>query len=202
MPQCRVPDQPAPDSAEIQTHRMDFSNQAPIIGYSLTPTKFRRQLWEIATYEIKPRLNRLNGVGSILVQGGQEPEFHIMVDPARMLRTQVSVMDILNAVNRTNIIDSPGLLTQKHQLFLGLVTGQARGPEDIGSIVIKNVNNAPVRVDDIGKVEHGIAPVYTTVTANGRRAVLVSVSRQPEKYCCSCGRSAPRKCRAYASSCG
>jgi CzcA family heavy metal efflux pump len=170
-----------PPTAQIQTHRMDFSNQAPIIGYSLTSDNVpQTELWEIATYEIKPRLNRLNGVSSILVQGGQEPEFHIMVDPSRMLRAKVSVMDILNAVNRTNLIDSPGLLTQKHQLFLGLVTAQARGPEDLGNIVIKNVNNVPVRVDDIGQVERGIAPVYTTVTANGHRAVLVSVSRQPE----------------------
>src|SRR5262249_51845922 len=51
-----------PPTAQIQTHRMDFSNQAPIIGYSLTSDKVpQTELWEIATYEIKPRLNRLHG---------------------------------------------------------------------------------------------------------------------------------------------
>src|SRR5215831_7447100 len=96
-----------PSTAQIQTHRLDFAS-FPIIGYSLTSDKVSQtDLWEIATYDIKPRLNRLNGVAMVQVQGGQQPEFHIMVDPAKMLRTKVSVMDILNAVNHTNVIDSP-----------------------------------------------------------------------------------------------
>src|SRR5213075_2456330 len=103
-----------PATARIQTHRLDFAS-FPIIGYSLTSDKVpQTQLWELATYDIKPRLNRLSGVASVLVQGGQQPEFHIMVDPSRMLRSQVSVMDILNAVNRTNVVDSPGLLNRNH----------------------------------------------------------------------------------------
>src|SRR6185295_6389577 len=104
------------------------------------------QLWELATYDIKPRLNRLSGVASVLIQGGQEPEFHVTVDPSRMLRARVSVADVLAAINRTNIIDSPGLLSRNHQLFLGLVTAQVHSPDDIGNIVVKSVNNVPVRV--------------------------------------------------------
>src|SRR6476620_11332053 len=77
-----------PSTAQIQTHRLDFSS-FPIIGYSLTSDKVpQTDLWEIATYEIKPRRNRLSGVASVLVQGGQRPEFHVTVDPARMLRTR------------------------------------------------------------------------------------------------------------------
>src|SRR5204863_5257409 len=124
-----------PATAQIQTHRLDFSS-FPIIGYSLTSDKVpQTDLWEIATYEIKPRLNRLNGVATVLVQGGQEPEFHITVDPALMVRAHVSVNDILGAINHTNIIDSPGLLARKHQLFLGLVNGQVHSPGEIGDVV-------------------------------------------------------------------
>ena len=111
-----------PSTAKIETHRLDFSS-FPIIGYSLTSDKVSQtDLWETATYDIKPRLNRLNGVASVLIQGGQTPEFHVVVDPAKMLRSKVGIMDILNAINHTNVIDSPGLLSRNHQLFLGLVT--------------------------------------------------------------------------------
>ena len=64
----------------------------------------------MATYDLKPQLNRLNGVATVVVQGGQEPEFHITPDPAKLLATSVTVTDILDAVRRTNLIDSPGLL--------------------------------------------------------------------------------------------
>src|SRR6202158_116087 len=88
-----------PSTARVEAHRLDFAS-FPILGYSLTSDKIpQTQLWEIATYDIKPRLNRLIGVASILVQGGQQPEFQITPDPARMLRAHVRLQDILDAVN-------------------------------------------------------------------------------------------------------
>src|SRR3989475_8610784 len=169
-----------PPTAKIETNRMDFAS-FPIIGYSLTSDKVpQTDLWELATYDLKPRLNRLSGVATVVVQGGQQPEFHVTVDPSRMLRARVSVNDILGAINHTNVIDSPGLMSRNHQLFLGLVNGQVHSPEEIGNVVIKTVNNVPVRVGDIGTVGPAIAPAYTVVTANGKPAVLLSISRQPD----------------------
>jgi CzcA family heavy metal efflux pump len=169
-----------PATAQIQTHRLDFSS-FPIIGYSLTSdTVPQTDLWELATYQIKPRLNSLPGVASVLIQGGHRPEFHVTVDPAQMLRAKTSIADIVNAVNRTNVVDSPGLLDRNHQLFLNLVDAQVHSVEDIGNVVIKHVNNIPVRVRDIGTVAPATEPVYTVVSANGKPALLLSVNRQPD----------------------
>jgi multidrug efflux pump subunit AcrB len=169
-----------PSTAQIESHRLDFAS-FPILGYSLTSEKIpQTQLWEIATYDMKPRLNRLNGVATVLVQGGQQPEFQVTPDPSKMLRAHVTVQDILDAANHTNIVDSPGLLSRNHQLFLGLVDSQVHNADDIGNMVIKNVGDAPVRVHDIGTVAASAAPNYTVVTANGKPAVLLSISRQPE----------------------
>ena len=169
-----------PSTAQIEAHRLDFAS-FPILGYSITSDKVpQTQLWELATYQLKPRLNRLAGVASVLVQGGQQPEFQITPDPARMLRAHVALQDILDAVNHTNLIDSPGLLSRNHQLFLGLVTAQAQSPDQIGDIVIKTNGDVPVRIRDIGTVSPSSAPAYTVVTANGKPAVLVSINRQPD----------------------
>jgi multidrug efflux pump subunit AcrB len=169
-----------PPTAQIQTHRLDFSS-FPIIGYSLTSDSVpQTDLWELATYDIKPRLNRLPGVASVLVQGGQRPEFHAVVDPAQMLRAKTSIADIVNAVNRTNVVDSPGLLNRNHQLFLGLVDAQVHSVEDIGNIVVKRANNVPVRVRDVATVGPATEPIYTAVSANGKPALLLSVNRQPD----------------------
>jgi len=169
-----------PPTAQIQTHRLDFAS-FPIIGYSLTSDSVpQTDLWELATYDIKPRLNSLPGVASVLIQGGQRPEFHVIVDPAQMLRTKTSIADIVTAVNRTNVVDSPGLLNRNHQLFLGLVDAQLHSVEDVGNVVIKHVNNAPVHVRDVGTVARATEPVYTVVSANGKPALLLSVNRQPD----------------------
>jgi CzcA family heavy metal efflux pump len=169
-----------PPSASIVTNRMTFAS-FPIIGYSLTSeTVSQTQLWDLATYELKPRLSRLNGVSNVFVQGGQEPEFHIEPDSAKLLRAGVTVTDLLDAMRRTNMIQSPGLFERNHELVLGLVTGQVRTAPQIADVVVKTTSTGvPVRVADVAKVVPGTKPVYTIVTANGKPAVLLNVNRQP-----------------------
>ena len=170
-----------PPTVSIVTNRMTFAS-FPIIGYSLTSdTVPQTQLWEMATYEMKPRLNRLDGVSTVLVQGGQEPEFYITPDPAKLLTAGVTVTDILDTMKRTNLIDSPGLLERNHQLVLGLVSGQVRTPEQIANSVIRNTPaGLPVRIGDVAAVTPGVRPVYRIITANGKPAVLLNINRQPD----------------------
>src|SRR5438093_1961153 len=170
-----------PTTAKVETHRLTFA-VFPIIGYSLTSDLMPpNKLWEVATYDLKPRINRLDGVASVIVQGGRIPEFQVTPDPARLLTAGVTVPDILDAIRCTNLIDSPGLIEHGHQLVLGLVSGQVRTPEQIGQIVVKNSPaGVPIRLGDIAKIAPSVAPVYTMVTANGKPAVLLNVDRQPE----------------------
>jgi CzcA family heavy metal efflux pump len=170
-----------PSSAKLETHRLTFAS-FPIIGYSLSSDTIpQSKLWEIATYDLKPRINRLDGVATVLVQGGRVPEFQVTPDPARLQTAGITVTDILDAIRRTNLVDSPGLLEHDHQLVLGLVSGQVRTSEEIAQIVVKTPGNGvPIRLGDIAKVGPSEAPAYTIVTANGKPAVLLSVNRQPE----------------------
>lgn len=170
-----------PPTAQIQTHRLTFAT-FPILAYSLTSdTTPQTKLWELANYELKPRLNRLNGVASVIVQGGQQPEFQITPNPARLLTTSITVTDILDAVRRTNLVDSPGLLERNHQLVLGLINGQVQTPEELAQIVVKNTPaGVPIRIGDVATVTPSVLPVYTIVTANGKPAVLLNINRQPD----------------------
>jgi CzcA family heavy metal efflux pump len=170
-----------PSTAKVETHRLTFAT-FPILGYSLTSDTIpQNKLWEIATYDLKPRVNRLDGVASVLIQGGRVPEFQVMPEPARLLAAGITVNDILDAIRKTNLIDSPGLIENNHQLVLGLISGQVRTTEQIGQIVVKTTTaGIPVRLGDIAKISSSVAPVYTMVTANGKPAVLLSVHRQPE----------------------
>ncbi len=170
-----------PATASVVAHRMTFAS-FPIIGYSLTSASVpQTQLWEMATYELKPRLNRLDGVSTVIIQGGQEPEFHITPDPAKLLTANMTVTDILDTMRRTNLIDSPGLFERNHQLVLGLISGQVRTPEQIAQTVVKTTaTGIPVRIGDIATVTPSVKPVYTIVTANEKPAVLLNINRQPD----------------------
>src|SRR5438093_170195 len=104
-----------------------------------------------------------------------------MPEPARLLSAGITVNDILDVIRRTNLIDSPGLIENNHQLVLGLISGQVRTPEQLGQIVVEtSIAGVPIRLGDIANIAPSVAPVYTMVTANGKPAVLLSVHRQPD----------------------
>jgi CzcA family heavy metal efflux pump len=170
-----------PSTAKVTTNRLTFA-AFPIMGYSLTSdTVPQTQIWEMANYEIKPRLNRQTGVSSIVVQGGQQPEFHVEADPSKLIQTATTVPNILDAIGRSNLVDSPGLIEMQHQLVLSLMTGQARTPTEISNIIVKTAPNGDlVHIGDVANVSPSVMPVYTVVTANTKPAVLLNVFRQPD----------------------
>ena len=170
-----------PATAKVTANRLTFA-AFPIMGYSLTSdTVPQTRLWEMATYDMKPRMNRMPGVASVVIQGGQEPEFEIRPDPANMLQTGTTVPALLDAIAKSNMVDSPGLIENNHQLVLSLVSGQARTPEEIAKIVVKTTPaGQPVRIGDLGTVRPSVKPVYTIVTADQKPAVLLNVYRQPD----------------------
>jgi CzcA family heavy metal efflux pump len=172
--------QSLPATAHITTNRLTFAT-FPILGYALTSdTVPQTRLWEIATYDLKPPLNRVDGVSTVLVQGGQVPEFHIVPNLARLQAAGVTLLELVNAVQESNIIDSPGLYEANHQLILGLIGAQAHSAADLSNMIVKtSPSGVAIRVGDIGTVERSIMPVYTAVTSNGKPAVLINITRQP-----------------------
>ena len=172
--------QTLPSTARITTNRLTFAT-FPILGYSLTSdTVPQTRLWEIATYDLKPPLNRVAGVSTVVVQGGQVPEFHVTPNMAQLAVTGVTVTDLVNAIQASNIVDSPGLYEANHELILGLVGAQVHNTDELRQLVVKTTpGGAPVRVADVATVEQATLPVYTKVTANGKDAVLLNIARQP-----------------------
>jgi CzcA family heavy metal efflux pump len=170
-----------PPTASIRNiERLTFA-VFPVTGYSLTSDKRdEASLRDIATYIIRPRLARLPGVAIVGVAGGKVREFHVTIDPARLVAHNVSAQQVADAVRNSNIIVSPGLIDENHQLELALVSGQAKKPEELNSIVVATVNNGPVTLADVATVGPGVEPQYTIVTADGHLAALVNISRQPD----------------------
>src|SRR5262249_62425090 len=79
-----------PATANIETHRLTFA-AFPIIGYSLTSdTVPPERLWEAATYDINPRIHRLDGVATVGVQGGRVAALQTTPRPATLATAAVT----------------------------------------------------------------------------------------------------------------
>ena len=173
--------QELPSTAVITTNRLTFAT-FPILGYALTSNSVSQtRLWELATYELKPPLNRLDGVSTVTVQGGQKPEFHVIPNTAKLLSAQLTISDLVNAIQQTNLIQSPGLYEANHQLILGLVGDQVSNLQQLAAISVKATPaGVPIHLADVAQVVPATEPVYTIVTSNGQPAVLLNIARQPD----------------------
>jgi CzcA family heavy metal efflux pump len=170
-----------PPTAEIRNiERLTFA-VFPVTGYSLTSDKRdEASLTDLANYVVRPQLARLPGVAIVGVAGGKTREFHVTIDPEKLAAHNVSAQQVAEAIKNSNVIVSPGLIEENHQLELALISGQAKRADELNGIVVATVNNAPVRVADVARVMPGVEPRYTIVTADGHPAALININRQPD----------------------
>jgi CzcA family heavy metal efflux pump len=123
---------------------------------------------------------RIPGVAETKIVGGRQPEYHILVDPAKLNGYGMPLTKVVDGVRSANIIASSGMLQENYHLYLTSVTGLLRDKQQIEDLVIDVVKGTPVLVKNIATVEVGEKPIYNVVSADGRRAVLLNILQQPD----------------------
>lgn len=152
----------------------------PIIGYSLLSQK--RSLAELRSFgefSLRPALTSIDGVANVVVVGGRTKEYQLIVNPERLRSFQLSLQDIIQAIQNTNIVGAVGKVEDGYKIYLTLVDGQYSSVQQIGQTVIKTYNQAAVLLEDVALIQESTRPEWTRVTSNGQEAVLLNVYQQP-----------------------
>src|ERR1035437_1202717 len=135
-----------PATASTTVWRLTFS-AFPIIGVSLiSPQRSITELWETARYELKPRFLRIPGVARVDLVGGRTPEYHVVVDPVKLLAASLSLAQVTEALEKNNLIASAGMHEENYQLYLATVDGRVHSMDDIENLVVTVTDGHPVRV--------------------------------------------------------
>jgi len=131
-----------PADATTEVERMN-ATVFPVLGLTLksktlTPT----ELWNLATYNLKPRLTRVPGVSRLIVQGGRPPEIAVELKVGAMAELGLAPTDVVNALASGNVIRSIGVVDRQYQRFRVSVDGEAHSVDDVRVIVVGLVNGA------------------------------------------------------------
>jgi len=169
-----------PPESRFYVNRLTFS-VFPMIGFSITsPTRSLTELWELAYYNLAPRLYRLPGVAETRIVGGRQPEYHVLVDPGRLNAYGIPLARLVDNITNSNLIAPAGMIQENYHLYLTTVIGLITRKEQIEELVVDVVKGTPVKVKDLARVVASERPIYNIVTANGRPAVLINVLQQPD----------------------
>ena len=188
-----------PPNTRFYTNRLTFS-VFPMIGFSITsPNRGLNDLYDLAYYNIAPRLYRLPGVAETRIVGGRPREYHVLVDPQRLNSYNLPLTKIADAIRNNNVISAGGMVQENYHLYLTTVTGLMHSKDEIANTVVDVVKGTPVMVKDLATVVDAEKPIYNIVTANGRSAVLVNVLQQPDGNAVSIADSVNGELRAIRS---
>lgn len=169
-----------PSDLRFTINRVTFST-FPMIGFSMTSNlRTTSELWDLAYYELAPRLYRLPGVSQARIVGGKPPEVHVLVAPAKLNAYGLPLTRVVDSLRNSNIISPSGMLQENYHLYLTTVTGLLRSRQQIENTVVAVAKGTPITVKDVADVVPGEEPIYQIVTANGHPAVLVNVYQQPD----------------------
>jgi multidrug efflux pump subunit AcrB len=138
-----------------------------------------RGLYDLAYNTIEPQLEQLPGVASATVNGGKIRQITVAVDRAKMRARDVSILDVVNAVGNSNLIQPSGWIRIGKRHYNIFSNSQFRVVPLIAEVVVRSRGGVPVRVADVGAVEDSAEEQTNIVRGGGHHAVYLAINKQP-----------------------
>ncbi|NDA71865.1 MAG: efflux RND transporter permease subunit, partial [Betaproteobacteria bacterium] len=109
----------------------------------------------VQDWVVRPLLRSIPGVAEINSQGGYVRQYQALVKPDRLLHYGLTVNDVYDAIAKNNANASGGILPQQSEQYLIRGIGLIRSVEDIGNIVVRELNGVPLFVKNLADVSIG-----------------------------------------------
>lgn len=117
---------------------------------------------------IRPALRTVAGVADVNSLGGLVRSFTVVPDNALMSARNISIQQLVTALQSNNRNDGAGRLNEGEEALLVRAEGRIRTLDDVASIVVGNRHGVPIFVSDVARVEIGGLTRYGAVSRNGQ----------------------------------
>jgi len=167
-------DKPVIRSVDVRGSAMAWFTLKPLPGKDIDIDK----LHDFAEDFIKPRFERVSGVASSNVFGGQEREMQVVVDPDALAARGITLFEMAQALDKENENISGGDFEEGKRRYIVRTVGEYGSPEDIENVVITRKNGVPVYVRDVATVRLGYKDHEYAVRQNGQPAIAINALRE------------------------
>src|SRR5580700_9896049 len=157
---------------------MDASSQPVCLvtlkGQGLNET----QLKDLAQFQVRNQIANVQGASVPQPYGGTYRQIQIYVDPLKLEARNMSLNDVVKAVNESNLILPAGDVRIGSKDYNIYANSQFPDANSMNEMPLKSVGNSSVLVADIGKAEDAGALQYNIVRIDGQRSVYVPIFKQ------------------------
>jgi len=128
---------------------------------------------------VKPRIERITGVASSNIFGGQERELQVIIDPDALAARNITIPELMTALDVENKNISAGDFDEGKRRYIARTVGEYKSPEDVANVIIKRVNGAPISVGDVARVFLGHEDIEVVVRQEGNPTIVMTAVREP-----------------------
>jgi len=136
------------------------------------------EITDFADRYVQDRLQTVPGVASVIIGGQRTYAMRLWLDRNRLVAHGVTAQDVENALRRRNVEIPGGRIESTEREFTVLAETDLRTPEQFNELIIRDVNNYPIRLRDVGYAEIGAQDDRNMVRVNGRSAVGLGIVKQ------------------------
>ncbi len=168
-----------PENADTPMVVKFNTSSMPVLEYGVTGMENTMVLRDYLYDNIKPRLERLEGIASAFVIGGREREIQIMVDPEKLKATGISLEQVAISVQASNMNVSAGEVTVHQKEFKIRTKAYFKGLEEIRATLVSMTNEGkPIYIRDVATVIDGFKEEKGYERTNGKPCVIFAIMKQ------------------------
>ena len=137
-----------------------------------------KRLRLMAEEQIKKGIESTEGIASVKLSGGLEEEIEILVDEKRLAYLNIPIERVGNVLAAENVNLAGGRLEEGSQQFLVRTVNQFQTVEEIGSVVVDNVDGRPVYLHEVAEIKQGFKEREAITRINGKEAVEIAIYKE------------------------
>lgn len=165
-----------PDDMDEPSIRKSSSSDVPALTFTLYGGD-KMEMRSYAENNLKPMLERLEGVSEINVYGGQEQEVAIEIDPDKLENYNLSIVDVYNKMKSASANLPGGILREGEKEYLIKIEAEIKTADEIKEIILSNKDGHLLKLKDIANIKVAPKDVKSIYRKNGEDSIVVIISK-------------------------
>ncbi len=152
----------------------------PVLQIAVTGTGDESALLRYAEDDLKPALERIDGVGGVDIVGGREREMHVWLRAEALRTYELTADDVIRALAAQSIEVPGGRVDGEGRELVVRTDARARTADEIAALSIVTRNGTPVKICDVARVEDGFVEQRSVARVDGKPAIAVVLRKQSD----------------------
>ena len=170
-------DEPRLEASSFSANSFMYFRIAPLEG---NPFELDiRLMFDFIDDNVRPRMERVEGVSRINIGGGADRQVRILVDPAALAERGITLDAIRDALRARNRDASGGDLELGKRRYLLRTIGRFRDLQELEDMILTRRGDSLIRLRDVAEVQMSHYELRNVSSSNGRPTMSISVDREP-----------------------